>query len=429
VEIMVEHAAPVTVEPRPTRPRHPLAVVAVVAVAVLLLGAACSSSDDDSAGSGEAGGADTSTAETLPAGYAGHTSAVYADDANWLCKPGIAADVCSRDLDATAVAADGSTEVIPHEAADDPPVDCFYVYPTTSFDPGPNSDLIPAEGQEIFTAYNQVARLTSTCRVYAPVYRQVTLSQLATGGGGFSGEAREVAYDDIVDAFKHYIANDSDSRGFVLLGHSQGAGMITRLIQEEIDEEPLLRERLVAAYVLGSSLQVPDGEVVGGDFANVPLCEAEDQTGCVVTYSSYRAAEPPTPGAFFGRDRDGTVAACVNPAAVGGGVAPVQPYFLVRQFEGTLLGGSSAQPYTDPARTGEITTAWVTYPGLVEAECVRQPGYTYLALSVNGDPGDPRTDDIGGDLTPEWGMHLIDANIEMGDIEGLVATQAAAYAG
>ena len=241
----------------------------------------------------------------LPAGYAGHTSAVYADDANWLCKPGIADDVCSRDLDATAVAADGSTEVIEHEAADDPPVDCFYVYPTISRDPGPNSDLVPAEGEEIFTAYNQVARLTSTCRVYAPMYRQITLSQLAGGGGGFSGDARAVAYGDVVDAFKHYVANESDGRGFVLLGHSQGAGMITRLIQDEIDDEPLLRDRLVAAYVLGSSLQVPDGEVVGGDFANVPLCEAEDQTGCVVTYSSYRASEPPPAGGLFGRDRRG----------------------------------------------------------------------------------------------------------------------------
>ena len=172
----------------------------------------------------DAGDTATTTAPELPAGYAGHTSAIYADDANWLCKPGIADDVCSRDLDATAVAADGSTEVIEHEAAADPPVDCFYVYPTTSRDPGPNSDLVPAEGEEIFTAYNQVARLTSTCRVYAPVYRQVTLSQIAGGGGGVSGDARAVAYGDVVDAFKHYVANESDGRGFVLLGHSQGAG-------------------------------------------------------------------------------------------------------------------------------------------------------------------------------------------------------------
>jgi hypothetical protein len=420
----VDVAAEITVETHAGRARHRR--LTAVAGAALVLAAACSSSDDGAVSGGDGASETTTTTSALPAGYAGHTSAVYADDANWLCKPGIADDVCSRDLDATAVAADGSTEVIEHEAADDPPVDCFYVYPTISHDPGPNSDLVPAEGEEIFTAYNQVARLTSTCRVYAPVYRQITLSQLAGGAGGFSGDARAVAYGDVVDSFKHYVANESGGRGFVLLGHSQGAGMITRLIQDEIDDEPLLRDRLVAAYVLGSSLQVPDGEVVGGDFANVPLCEAEDQTGCVVTCSSYRAAEPPPAGAFFGRDREGMVAACVNPAAIGA-AASVQPYFLVRQAPDSLLGGSSAQPFADPARTAEITTPWVTYPDLVEAECVRQPGHTYLALSVNGDPADPRTDDIGGDLTPEWGMHLVDANIEMGDIEDLVVAQAEAY--
>jgi hypothetical protein len=108
----------------------------------------------------------------------------------------------------------------------------------------------------------------------------------------------------------------------------------------------------------------------------------------------------------------------------------VQPYFLLTPPPGSLLGGTSApQPFADPARTGEIGTPWVTYPDLVEAECVTTDGYTYLALTVHGDPADPRTDDIGGDLTPEWGMHLIDANVAMGDIVDLVAAQAAAYTG
>ena len=52
-----------------------------------------------------------------------------------------------------------------------------------------------------------------------------------------------------------------------------------------------------------------------------------------------------------------------------------------------------------------------------------------IALTVNGDPSDPRTDDIGGDLTDEWGMHLVDADVAMGDIEDLVAAQAEAYVG
>ncbi len=411
--------------------RHRLAIALVAAG--LVASAGCSSGDDDSPAAGdEAGDAETPAADTaLPAGYEGYASEVYADDAHWLCKPGIADDVCTRDLDTTAVAADGSTEVVEHRSAGDPPVDCFYVYPTTSGDPGINSDFEPGEAQEIYTVYNQAARLTSTCRVYAPIYRQLTLSAIGGGAEPTDGtDPRAIAYGDVVDAFTHYIANESDGRGFVLIGHSQGAGMLTQLIADEIDDEPLLRDRLVSAYLLGSSVQVAEGDVAGGDFANVPLCEQPDQTGCLVSYSSYRSTSPPVAGSFFGRGGEGTEAACVNPADLAGGRAPVQPYFVVTQPEGTLLGGTAAaQPFADPARTAEITTPWVTYPDLVEAECVSDGDFTYLALTVAGDPADPRTDDIGGDLNEQWGMHLIDANVAMGDIEDLVASQGQAYTG
>ena len=407
----------------------------VLAVALTALGASCSSGDgdddaDDAGAEAEGAGGDSTAAEVeLPEGYEGYTSENYADDAHWLCKPGIADDVCSRDLDATSVAADGSTEIVEHEVAEDPPIDCFYVYPTTSFDQGPNSDWEPAEAEEIHTVYNQAARLTSTCRVFAPVYRQATLSSIGGGGDDDGVEPWTVAFDDVLDAFKDYVVNESEGRGFVLIGHSQGAGMLTRLIEAEIDDEPLLRDRLVAAYILGSAVQVPVGDVVGGTFANVPLCEEDDQTGCVVSYASFRATAPPTPAAFFGRGGDGTRAACVNPADLTGGPAPLQPYFMVTPPEGSLLGGDVAHPFADPARTAEIETPWVTYPDFVEGACAEEGDYTYLSLSVNADPADPRTDDIGGDLNEQWGMHLIDANVAMGDIVDLVATQADSYIG
>jgi hypothetical protein len=407
---------------------------AALIVAGLVLAAACSSDDGDDAGAdtGDGGAGTTAPATTepppLPDGYEGYTSESYGDDTNWLCTPGKADDVCDIDLDATAVAAGGTTEARPHEVADDPPVDCFYVYPTTSRDEASNSDFEPAESEEIVTVWNQVARLTSQCRVFAPVYRQLTLSVI--GGGSAEPDARAIAYGDVLDAFTQYVAHESDGRGFVLLGHSQGAGMITRLIQDEIDDEPLLRDRLVAAYILGSSVQVPEGETVGGTFANVPLCEQPDQTGCVVSYASYRATRPPVEGALFARDGDGTRAACVNPAALDGGPAALRPYFFLTPPEGTLLGGTNAiQPFSDPARAGEIATPWVTYPDFVIGECVSENGYTYLALTVDDDPDDPRADDIPGDLTDQWGMHLVDANVAMGDIVDLVAGQGAAFAG
>ena len=412
------------------RARHAAAAV----LALALVAAACSG-DDDSSGRDDA--RDTTTTDTsgeaaaLPEGYEGYTSELYADDANWLCKPGKQDDVCARDLDATSVAADGSTQVMPHEVAEDPPIDCFYVYPTISGDPGPNSDLVPAEAEEINTVYNQAARLTSSCRMFAPVYRQLTLSMI--GGGGPAPapgtDPRAIAYGDVVDAFKSYIANDSDGRGFVLIGHSQGAGLLERLLEDEIDDEPLLRDRLVSAYILGSTVHVPEGEVVGGDLDSIPLCQADDQTGCVVTYATFRASAPPDAASFFGRSNDVGPAACVNPADLaGGGPAPLHPYILVDGQPAGILGGS-LQPFADPARTAEIQTPWATYPDLLDGECKSDGQFTYLALTVNGDPADPRVDDIKGDLPGGWGLHVMDANIAMGDIESLVASQAAAYTG
>jgi hypothetical protein len=61
------------------------------------------------------------------------------------------------------------------------------------------------------------------------------------------------------------------------------------------------------------------------------------------------------------------------------------------------------------------TTNWLCKPGIADDVCSRDLDATAVA------------GDIGGDLTPEWGMHLVDANIEMGDIEDLVAAQAEAY--
>ena len=63
---------------------------------------------------------------------------------------------------------------------------------------------------------------------------------------------------------------------------------------------------------------------------------------------------------------------------------------------------------------------------VVDDECVDDGAYAYLELTITTEDG-PRVDDIGGDLTPEWGMHLVDANVVMGDLVNLVATQSAAW--
>src|SRR5262245_27270254 len=172
------------------------------------------------------------------------------------------------------------------------------------------------------------ARFSSLCRVYAPVYRQVTLGSFGEGGEEETQQRFDLAYGDVLDAFRHYLANDNDGRGFVLMGHSQGSGMISQLMGELIDDDPALRDQLISALVIGSTVAVPDGEEVGGDFDNIPACRSGDQTGCVLSYMSFRATSPPPDNSFFGKPREGDgVALCTNPAALDGGSGELQAIY------------------------------------------------------------------------------------------------------
>jgi len=363
--------------------------------------------------------------------YADYESVNYRDPSHWLCRPG-ADDACGGNLTATVVDAGGTTEVEEVVPADDPPVDCFYVYPTISRDETPYSDWEASPEEEGYVVLHQAARLASTCRVFAPIYRQRTLTALLASLGGSDSPAGQEGdpFADVLDAFRTYMAEDNDGRGFVLVGHSQGAGLLNELIGTEIDPHEDVRERLVAAYLAGAAVAVPEGAVVGGDFQNVPLCTAPDETGCVLTWATFRSTAPPPPNSFFGRPRDGEGAAgCVNPAAVGDESAELTPYFpadasaSILSTVGVGAGSGGWLPGTD------ITTPFVTLPGLVSGECASQGGFNYLSVTVNADPSDPRADDIGGDLTPEWGLHLIDVSIVMGDIVERIEDQAAAYTG
>jgi hypothetical protein len=362
--------------------------------------------------------------------YPGYTSALYADPANWLCRPD-KDDVCDHDLDATVVRASGSVRRERWRATPTPKIDCFYVYPTISTDKGGNSDLVPGDDQELFVVRQQAARLGSVCRVFAPVYRQITLTALtARLGGGNVPNDPALAYGDVVDAWKHYIANDNHGRGVILIGHSQGAGHLTALVRDEIDPSPELRSRLVSAILLGTSLQVPVGADVGGDFQHVPLCRSAFQTGCAISYASFRADAPPPANSLFGKSRaPGLQAACTNPAALGGGKGALDAY-LPTDGKSLSLFPSRHVDWLDPALGIDITTPFVTLPGFLTAECKVENGFSYLSIGIHGDPSDPRIDDIvGADITPDWGLHLIDANEAMGNLVDIAARESRAYCG
>src|SRR5690349_18170319 len=110
----------------------------------------------------------------------------YGDEKTWLCRPG-RQDACAVDLTTTVIKANGSMSRETWAADPKAPIDCFYVYPTVSTDPTPNSDMT-ADPAELNVIRIQFARFASKCRPYAPLYRQVTLAGLRRIlGGGSSG--------------------------------------------------------------------------------------------------------------------------------------------------------------------------------------------------------------------------------------------------
>lgn len=343
----------------------------------------------------------------------------------WVCHPNNNEDACDRDLTATVIAPDGNFKRELWPTAKDPAIDCFYAYPTTSLDEGANSDLKAGEQGELITAYLQTARFRSVCRVFAPIYRQVTIPALRSGMQGKPMGDRAMAYNDVLNAWNYYLENENKGRGVVIIGHSQGAGILNRLIAAEIDGKPV-QERLVSALLIGSAVAVPKGEVVGGSFKNIPLCEKADQTGCVISFASFRDRVPPPTNSLFGRASGGNVAACTNPANLGGGKAELDAYLSTVGEISESFG--SYKPWTTPEK--KVETPFVKLPGLLNGECVEKNGFNYLEVSLNADPKDPRADDIIGDLysngelNASWGLHLIDMSLVMGDLVKVVERQA-----
>lgn len=362
---------------------------------------------------------------TSPTASPGAMGTDYRTDSHWLCRPG-RDDICAQPLTATDPATGAAQSLRADPAA---PIDCFYVYPTISYDSAANSDL-NAGPEEKRAAQQQLAPFGSACRMFAPMYRQVTLAALRSRFTGTPMQAdAAMAYGDVRDAWNDYLARDNQGRGVVLIGHSQGARMLADLVAREIDGKPVQRQ-IVSAVLLGFNIAVPKGRDVGGAFKHIPLCRSATQTGCLIAYTSFRAESPPPADTLFGRIGPGAVGgtdaavfsvACTNPAALAGGRGSLQPLLPVRA---NLLG----QPTTSGAwgaRTQAVASTFVAWPPLT-AECVEAGGASYLSVNL---PAEVPAEVVGnGQVLRNWGLHLVDANVAMGSLVQTVRQQSRAYA-
>jgi hypothetical protein len=349
----------------------------------------------------------------------------YANPGMWACRPDMEPNQCNQDLSAVRINADGTREVEPHTRAEDPAFDCFYVYPTVLLSGAPQMVDFSDAGVQIVNdaLLAQGARFSRLCRMFAPMYRQVGLS----GGMPIAGSDRALGAQDVRDAFAYYLEQWNEGRKFVLIGHSQGTGVLTNMIQMDVDptEHADVRERMLSALLIGGGANVPVGAKVGGTFQNIPLCSAQGETGCMIAYVSYAADAKPTASSLFGRSTGGMQAACVNPADLAGNTGR----FKGSYFRKNIANASFAP---DTPLPDDLEAPFAVYRDLFKGACVELDGFHYLELAI-----EPASDTDA--RTPPWrntpvegigfGLHLVDYQIPLDDLIDAVKLQAEAALG
>jgi DUF3089 family protein len=346
----------------------------------------------------------------------------------WLCKPGLHNNPCNPGLKTTVFSPSGKKlRVTSPKAVRRPKIDCFYVYPTVSDQKTLNANL-NIDPEERSIALYQAARYSQYCRVFAPMYRQLTLSGIGAGvtpaqqAAGF-----KLAFDDVLSAWKDYLKHFNHHRGFVLIGHSQGSGHLIELIKTQIDRKASLRKRLVSAIILGGNLRVRKGKGVGGDFKHIPACRSDKQLGCVIAWSTFDGPVPAD--AKFGRGNSllsgpsggKFQTLCTNPARLRGGSALLDTIQPSAPFApgSTISAGIALLQLPLPT----ASTPWIDIPGAYKAHCSNANGASVLQIvAQHGAPTPHPSPD------PTWGLHLLDANIALGNLVRLVHTESIAYA-
>jgi Protein of unknown function (DUF3089) len=83
----------------------------------------------------------------------------------------------------------------------------------------------------------QTARYSRDCRVFAPVYRQVTIQGLLNPDT-VTQQMRDELYADVREAWRTYLRKYNHGRGVTFVSHSQGSFVLRKLIADEVDGKP-----------------------------------------------------------------------------------------------------------------------------------------------------------------------------------------------
>ena len=319
----------------------------------------------------------------------------------WLCRPDLVLDRCAETQTETVIAVDGSRTEHTLPKAENPAVDCFYVYPTVALDgPAGNVSDFSNLTDILRPLQAQALPLTEHCRVYAPLYHQMT------GESYVSPDYErffETAYADVARAFEVFLRHYNQGRDFLIVGHSQGSHVLTELLRRRIEPDVAVRSSMVVAMPIGPTgrIVVPIDGATGGTFRELKLCTERAERGCIVAYDTLGAVPA---GSSATPARGATMdLACTNPAALG--TSSIVP-LAGSSFYASVLADT---PYAD------VATTFATFPFLYSAACARgATGAIGLQISLTKQPGDQRS--IPFDVETTLQLHAMDFGFTRKDL-------------
>ncbi len=355
-------------------------------------------------------------------------AAVPVDGVNWLCHPDTANDPCDLKNDRTDVLTGQKTPASTVAEADKQ-IDCFYVYPTVTDNLGFTAPAQTVGATESIARF-QAAPFNNQCRVFAPNYRQMTafgLTPAVIAAMAGNRDLPALAYGDVRRAWKSYLKHQNHGRGVVFIGHSQGTMMLRKLIREEIDPNPELRQRFVGGILMGGNVITKAGSTTGGDFAHLPICTGQGQVGCITAYSTELLGLP----SLFGNAQldalslamglpagPGYRVACTDPAELSGLSGPVGATTPSTPYAAGII--SLLMAYTTfPETLPSTSSTWSTGKGRYRSSCVDTAGFHRLRLH----PVKPQA----VNELPLFDTHLLDMNYGLERLVKIVQLQKDGY--
>lgn len=317
------------------------------------------------------------------------TAEAYADPALWISRPGQAGDPSRWNP--------AGTKPEPVAAA------VFFVHPTSYLDKASwNAPVADRSSRDLAATFVQglASPFGGAAQLWAPRYRQATFGAFLSDKPE-AIQALDLAYGDVAAAFDRFIAQVPAGQPIVLVGHSQGAYHLRRLLKDRVAGHPLAK-RIAAAYVIGWPISLDHDLPLLG----LPACAAPDQSGCVVSWLSF--GEPADPKM--------ALAAYARRPALDGKPPGGSKFLCSNPLTGAIGGSAAASANLGSLKPDKETRTATLIVGAVPAAC-RADGF----LSIGDAP------DMGAYVLPGNNYHIYDIPLFWANLRADFARRVAAW--